>query len=690
MAFTEDEEILQDYLVEAGEILEKLNEQLVDLENSPDDNDLLNAVFRGFHTIKGGASFLSLSTVVEVCHRSEDVFNLLRNGERQVNAQLMDVILPVLDSLNGQFDALNNSAEPEPAAPELLTKLDQIISGDGETNVEVEPVKVADAAKGKSDSTDGDMTDDEFEALLDNIGDNKKPNKATDVAAKVKVAANSNDELSEDEFEDLLDKINGGGAPTGKSKKVEVASKEAVVGKDSEVISDDEFEALLDTLQTTSGKSANTNTGSAAATKEVKVDSNKVVSNKEALALKEVPKSTAKKETKKADTTVRVDTSRLDDIMNLVGELVLVRNRMTTIGATINDDELEKVVANFDLVTTDLQAAVMKTRMQPIKKVFGRFPRVIRDLARSLKKKINLELRGEETDLDKNLVDALADPLVHLVRNAVDHGIEMPDVRVAAGKSEEGTVILGAKQEGDHISLTIEDDGAGMDPDKLRGIAVSKGLMDKSAADRLTDTEAYNLIFMAGFSTKVEITDVSGRGVGMDVVKNSIAQLNGSVEIESLIGKGSKLTIKVPLTLAIMPTLMVKLGVQVFALPLANVGEILNLDLTKTNVVDGQLVVMNRGHALPIYYLRRWLIRGATADQLPEFGHVVVVSIGTQRVGFVVDQLVGQEEVVIKPLGSSLQGTPGLSGATITGDGNIALILDVPELMKSYARNIAC
>jgi len=682
MAFTEDEEILQDYLVEAGEILEKLNEQLVELENSPDDNELLNAVFRGFHTIKGGASFLSLSTVVEVCHRSEDVFNLLRNGERHVDAQLMDVILPVLDSLNGQFDALNNSAEPEPAAPELLIKLDQIISGDGETNVEVEPVK-AESVKEVSGSTDGDMTDDEFEALLDNLDGNNKPDKATDVTAKV--AANSNDELTEDEFENLLDKINGTGAPTGKPAKVEIASKEAVVGKDAEVISDDEFEALLDTLQTTSGKNVKTNTDSAVETKEVKV-----ASNKETPALKEVPKAAPKKETKKAETTVRVDTSRLDDIMNLVGELVLVRNRMTTIGATINDDELEKVVANFDLVTTDLQAAVMKTRMQPIKKVFGRFPRVIRDLARSLKKKINLELQGEETDLDKNLVDALADPLVHLVRNAVDHGIEMPDVRLAAGKSEEGTVILGAKQEGDHISLTIEDDGAGMDPDKLRGIAVSKGLMDQSAADRLTDTEAFNLIFMAGFSTKVEITDVSGRGVGMDVVKNSIAQLNGSVEIESQIGKGSKLTIKVPLTLAIMPTLMVKLEAQVFALPLANVGEILNLDLTKTNVVDGQLVVMNRGRALPIYYLRRWLIRGATADQLPEFGHVVVVSIGAQRVGFVVDQLVGQEEVVIKPLGSSLQGTPGLSGATITGDGNIALILDVPELMKSYARSIAC
>jgi two-component system chemotaxis sensor kinase CheA len=317
--------------------------------------------------------------------------------------------------------------------------------------------------------------------------------------------------------------------------------------------------------------------------------------------------------------------------------------------------------------------------------VFGRFPRVVRDLARSLKKDINLELRGEETDLDKNLVEALADPLVHLVRNAVDHGIEMPDVREANGKARQGNIVLGAAQEGDHILLTIADDGAGMDPEVLRHKAVEKGMMDQDSAARLTESECFALIFSPGFSMKKEITDISGRGVGMDVVKNSISKLNGVIDIKSEIGVGTTLSIKVPLTLAIMPTLMVMLGDQIFAFPLVNVNEIFHLDLNKTNVVDGQQTIMVRNKALPLFYLRKWLVKHYTPTDKAEIEHVVIVNVGTQRVGFVVDQLLGQEEVVIKPLGALLHGTQGLAGATITGDGRIALILDFPELMKAYA-----
>ncbi|HFE38828.1 MAG TPA: chemotaxis protein CheA, partial [Gammaproteobacteria bacterium] len=387
-----------------------------------------------------------------------------------------------------------------------------------------------------------------------------------------------------------------------------------------------------------------------------------------------------------AETTVRVDTKRLDDIMNMVGELVLVRNRLMTLESAMGNEEVSQVASNLDLVTADLQMAVMKTRMQPIKKVFGRFPRVVRDLARTLKKEVTLELQGEETDLDKNLVEALADPLVHLIRNAVDHGIEMPDDRVAAGKERTGTVLLSAEQEGDHILLVIKDDGAGMDPDKLRSIAVAKGLMDQDAAARLDDREAFSLIFAPGFSTKEEISDISGRGVGMDVVKTRIVQLNGTVDIDSKLGEGTKLSIKVPLTLAIMPTLMVLLDKQIFALPLVSVSEIFNLDLTETNRVDGQEVIMLRDQPLPLYYLKDWLIQGSISEPHPDRGHVVVVSIGNQKAGFVVEQLIGQEEVVIKPLGKMLHGTKGLSGATITGDGEIALILDVPSLMSAYAR----
>jgi len=373
--------------------------------------------------------------------------------------------------------------------------------------------------------------------------------------------------------------------------------------------------------------------------------------------------------------------------MNMVGELVLVRNRFQTLNANSGpSEEFSKAVSNLDVVTADLQLSVMKTRMQPIKKVFGRFPRVVRDLARSLKKEIRLEMVGEDTDLDKNLVEALADPLVHLVRNAVDHGIESPEERVAAGKPREGLVVLTASQEGDHILLSIKDDGKGMNAEALRKKVIEKGLMDEENASRLDNKECYNLIFMPGFSTKTEISDVSGRGVGMDVVKTRISQMNGVVEVDSEEGKGSTIIIKVPLTLAIMPTLMVKLGGQNFALPLANVLEILDLDLKKTNVVDGQQVVMVREKALPLFYLSEWLVNDPSyvLDKYST-GHVVVVNASGRQVGFVVDQLIGQEEVVIKPLGAKLHGLDGLSGATITGDGQIALILDVPGLMVKYA-----
>ena len=389
-----------------------------------------------------------------------------------------------------------------------------------------------------------------------------------------------------------------------------------------------------------------------------------------------------------ADTTVRVDTKRLDDIMNMVGELVLVRNRLVRLGVNAADEDMAKAVANLDVVTADLQMAVMKTRMQPIKKVFGRFPRVVRDLARNLKKEVELDQIGEETDLDKNLVEALADPLVHLVRNAVDHGIEMPNLRESRGKTRVGRIVLSAQQEGDHIVLSISDDGAGMDPNKLRGKAVEKGLMDEDAAARLSDNEAFNLIFYPGFSTKDEISDISGRGVGMDVVKTKIAQLNGSIDIHSVLGTGTEIAIKVPLTLAIMPTLMIMLGQQTFALPLASVNEIFHMDVSRKNVVDGQDVLIVREKALPLFYLKRWLVPYQDSQPQGDNAHVVIVNVASKKIGFVVDQLIGQEEVVIKPLGSMLQGTPGIAGATITGDGRIAMILDVPSMLRHYANRL--
>ncbi|MBK5000720.1 chemotaxis protein CheA [Pseudomonas sp. S31] len=738
MSFGADEEILQDFLVEAGEILEQLSEQLVELESRPDDADLLNAIFRGFHTVKGGAGFLQLNELVECCHIAENVFDILRKGERRVDAELMDVVLVALDTVNSMFGQVRERSEVTPATPELLAALSRLAepAAADEAAAFAEPEPVVEAPGAEADITDtefeqlldsldavkaeaaaaeqmqgetvsgaGDeITDAEFESLLDQL--HGKGQFSAEVAASEPPAVASapvSDEITDEEFESLLDQLHGKGTFQADALPAASAAPAGTPGTGDD-ISEHEFEALLDQLHGKGkffGDAVAAPAPAAVASKpQAKADEPKPQAQPEAkpkpaaaapapVAKPAAPARAAapageKPVASEAETTVRVDTARLDEIMNMVGELVLVRNRLVRLGLNSGDEAMSKAVSNLDVVTADLQTAVMKTRMQPIKKVFGRFPRLVRDLARQLKKEINLELVGEETDLDKNLVEALADPLVHLVRNAVDHGVEMPDEREASGKARTGRVVLSAEQEGDHILLSISDDGKGMDPGVLRAKAVEKGLMDKDAADRLSESDCYNLIFAPGFSTKTEISDVSGRGVGMDVVKTKISQLNGSINIFSAKGQGSKIVIKVPLTLAIMPTLMVMLGNQAFAFPLVNVNEIFHLDLSRTNVVDGQEVVIVRDKALPLFYLKRWLVQDQVHEEQRE-GHVVILSVGTQRIGFVVDQLVGQEEVVIKPLGKMLQGTPGMSGATITGDGRIALILDVPSMLKRYA-----
>ena len=739
MSFGADEEILQDFLVEAGEILEQLSEQLVELESRPEDADLLNAIFRGFHTVKGGAGFLQLNELVECCHIAENVFDILRKGERRVDAELMDVVLEALDTVNSMFDQVRERSDITPAAPQLLAALSRLAEPAAADSTEP-AVEATVAAHTQAPAAEPDITDSEFEQLLDSLDAVKAQAEAeaaeqlqgeavggegdeiTDVEFEslldqlhgkgqfspqavvatpaIRAAAPAtDDEITDDEFEALLDQLHGKGTFVADAlpSAIEPAASAAPPEVGSEHITDNEFETLLDQLHGKgkfSSGAASAQAPVAPAVAPVKADSKPVAKPEPAPVAKPVAKPAAparagapaadKSAVSEAETTVRVDTARLDEIMNMVGELVLVRNRLVRLGLNSGDEAMSKAVSNLDVVTADLQTAVMKTRMQPIKKVFGRFPRLVRDLARQLKKEINLELVGEETDLDKNLVEALADPLVHLVRNAVDHGIEMPDERETAGKARTGHVVLSAEQEGDHILLSISDDGKGMDPNILRAKAVEKGLMDKDAAERLSESDCYNLIFAPGFSTKTEISDVSGRGVGMDVVKTKIAQLNGSINIFSAKGQGSKIVIKVPLTLAIMPTLMVMLGNQAFAFPLVNVNEIFHLDLSCTNVVDGQEVVIVRDKALPLFYLKRWLVQDQVHEEQRE-GHVVILSVGTQRIGFVVDQLVGQEEVVIKPLGKMLQGTPGMSGATITGDGRIALILDVPSMLKRYA-----
>lgn len=746
MSFEVDEDILQDFLIEAGEILELLSEQLVELEQSPEDSDLLNAIFRGFHTVKGGAGFLSLTELVDACHGAENVFDILRTGQRSVTAELMDTILETLDTVNVMFQAVQEREPLQPAEQRLLDELHRLCKPESadeavaevaeeipEVVEEVIPQPTPEAAPDAAlnDSID-DINQDEFERLLDELHGkgggpgSQSPTPAasspvTPPPAPSASVADSGD-ITDDEFERLLDELHGSGQGPGAPSSEPVVEPpstpkpiDEVLAGDGDLMTDDAFESLLDQLHgagkgpTIEELDAAVKPASENVAAPVEPPAPKVAVTPKPAAPKPTPpkakppaapapkaappaaKAPAKdnKPKPQAEATVRVDTSTLDTIMNMVGELVLVRNRLVSLGLNSNDEEMSKAVSNLDVVTADLQGAVMKTRMQPIKKVFGRFPRVVRDLARSLKKDIVLEMKGEETDLDKNLVEALADPLIHLVRNSVDHGIEMPDARAKSGKERTGKVILAASQEGDHIQLSIVDDGGGMDADKLRNIAVDRGLMDMDAASRLSNKECYNLIFAPGFSTKTEISDISGRGVGMDVVKTAINQLNGSIDIDSEMGKGTRITIKVPLTLAILPTLMVGVAKQPFALPLASVNEIFHLDLTKTNTVDGQLTIIVREKSIPLFYLQHWLVPNANQNnERSGHGHVVIVQLGGQRVGFVVDTLIGQEEVVIKPLDELLQGTPGMAGATITSDGHIALILDVPNLLKQYATRV--
>ncbi len=755
MSIDLDDDILQDFLVEAGEILEQLGEQLVELEQNPEDADLLNAIFRGFHTVKGGAGFLGLEPMVEVCHRSEDVFNLLRNNELSVTPDMMDAFLRVLDIVNEQFASISAGEDPPSAEPELIAKLEVYLSGEAQAQ-DSEPAAepAAEQPAVENDDASGDITDEEFEALLDVMQGEGSAESPVE-SAQGDDAGTASDEITDEEFEALLDELHGkgkhsGGVPAAKPADGDKPADAVSTASDSDEITDEEFEALLDELHgkgkhggtvpavqagsgdkqsqdsPAAGETGQSGNASSGGDDEITEEEFEALLDElhgkgkgpatggkcgtEAAQQKPVPKPATDKAPKpatdkaakpaaeaskktparkpaapKAEATVRVDTKRLDDIMNMVGELVLVRNRLATLKVAMKNEEVSNAVANLDIVTADLQVAVMKTRMQPIKKIFGRFPRVVRDLARSLNKEVKLEMMGEETDLDKNMVEALADPMVHLVRNSVDHGIEHPDEREKKGKPRVGTVVLAATQEGDHILLTISDDGAGMDPDVLRRKAVEKGLMDEDAANRLEDNECFALIFAPGFSTKSEITDVSGRGVGMDVVKTKITQLNGTIDIDSKLGKGTQINIKLPLTLAILPTLMVRVGKRTYALPLSSVSEIFHLDKNRTNVVDGQLTVMVRDRAMPLFYLNKWLVRnGEEMSSDDDVEQVVVAHIGSQRVGFVVNQVLGQEEVVIKPLGSMLHGLPGFAGATITGDGCIALILDMPGLLKAH------
>ncbi|WP_213948736.1 chemotaxis protein CheA [Luteibacter sp. dw_328] len=670
-----DNELLNVFLIEARELLESLGEQLVDLEASPGDAELLNAVFRAFHTVKGGAGFLGLNAMVELCHRAEDLLNEARNGAVVLNPGFMDALLESLDLLNDMMRAADAGVPAEPAPRSVLDRL--LIPGrtGSAPPVALSPATTsAPAVSAPSSPRAYDPIEDEFEAMLDAARNDRAPTSAPSGT------------INDDEFEALLDSLYGTGAPGAEavpvgaaSAAIPAAATPVAPAADPNAISDDEFEALLDSLHGTAvpgaiSVGADSSAIPAAATPPVATAPIvETKTSKPAPAAKPAA-ATEKRTSSTADTTVRVDTFRLDSLVDAAGELVLVRNRLTNLAPRGTNDPMERAIGELERVAEDLQNAVLRMRMQPVGKLFSRFPRIIRDLARQLGKDIELITEGEDTDIDRTVVEALADPLVHLLRNSVDHGIEMPDVRERAGKSRSGTVRLSAGQFGDRIVITVTDDGKGMDPEMLRRKAVEKGLMDEEQAARLDERECFDIVFRPGFSTAAEVSDISGRGVGMDVVKTKIVELGGTLSIDSRVGHGSTVRLSVPLTLAIMRVLMVRVGNRLLSLPLSNVTEVFELVPGQIQELDGRIVAAHRQRALPLADLGNW------AGAAGKGGHVVVVQIGHQTLGCLVDEVLGREDVMAKPLGPFLKDVPGVAGATITGDGRISLVLDLAGL----------
>jgi two-component system chemotaxis sensor kinase CheA len=719
MAAAVDNEVMDAFLVEAGELLDALADQLVALEAQPRDSELLNAVFRAFHTVKGGAGFLAVRPMVELCHRAEELLNDARNQRVLLQPAHFDCLLQVLDILLEMMQALRDGSEVPSAPGELLQALQAAPAAAASQSTPATaaaapappPAEPASAAKAATDEVEA--------AFLSMLGDPGSDGASTDTAAKPA----GGDAIDDDEFERLLDELHGDGHAPG-----------AAPAKADDKIDDSEFEALLDSIYgkggapgvDDGGSAANTGEGGSVASADegnspssensprgvipaqagthfdsgdgTQMDSglrrhDEQEASRAAAPAREptaVPASDEKRATHppdntestkhKTETTVRVDTQRIDALVNATGELVLVRNRLANLTARGTDSEMERAVNNLNRVAADLQMAALRMRMQPIGRLFQRFPRIVRDLARKLGKRVTLEQHGEDTNLDRTLVESLADPLIHLLRNAVDHGLEDPDARAQAGKPAEGTVTLSAGQEGERILISISDDGRGMDPEVLRRKAIEKGIINAEQAHALEPAECLALIFRPGFSTRSEISDISGRGVGMDVVKTNVAALGGTIDIDSTPGTGTTIRIGIPLTLAIMRVLMVRVGERQLALPLANVVEVFELDRAQVRSLDGRVVAAHRGRPLPLSDLATWAGVETDADAR---AHVVVVHVGHQQFGLLATEVYGREEIMIKPLGSHLKHLSGIAGATITGDGRIALVLDLVALADS-------
>ena len=631
-------EIMEDFLIEAFELIEQIDHDLVELEANPEDLELLNRIFRVAHTVKGSSSFLNFDVLTELTHHMEDVLNKARKGELKITPDIMDVVLESVDMMKGLLESIRDNGSDAAAGIDIkniCASLTQISEGEApsvapeapaaapapEPVKEPEPAAPAEeAAPEVSDAELSKLSDSEVEAEIERL---LKVRKAEDQARRASkgIAPKSPEEI----------------APAASAAPAPAA---------------------------------------------------KPAPSRERDADKKVPAASSSSAVAQ-EQTIRVEVKRLDHLMNLIGELVLGKNRLLKIYDDVEEryegekflEELNQVVSSLSLVTTDIQLAVMKTRMLPIAKVFNKFPRMIRDLSRDLGKQIDLEISGEETELDKSIVEEIGDPLVHIIRNSCDHGIEDPETRKAMGKPEKGLVQLKAYNEGNHIVVEIVDDGKGLDADMLKAKSIEKGIITEREADAMSEKEAFGLIFKPGFSTAAKVTNVSGRGVGMDVVKTNIEKLNGIIDIESEVGKGTVMKLKIPLTLAIIQSLLVGTQEEFYAIPLASVLETVRVPIDDIYTIDGKNVLRLRDEVLSLVRLSDVFGVNKVFDGGDQT-YVVIIGVAEAKLGIIVDTLVGQEEIVIKSMGDYLQNIPGIAGATIRGDGRVTLIIDVGAMME--------
>lgn len=637
------QEIMEDFLIEAFEMIEQLDQDLVELENNPQDLELLNRIFRVAHTIKGSSSFLNFDTLTHLTHNMEDVLNKARKGELKLSHEIMDVVLPSIDLMKALLISIRDNGTDENSGIDISESVKKLQAISNE----------------KSDSIPTQTSNETKKTTQDTAPEVQNPSTSNNPLADEPDLDYSN--MSEQEVEAEIARL---------LQKRQEADKQ----KRSEKKKTQSQTASEETQQTQKSEPSQTPTPKKPENPK-KADESKTPSTG-------------------VEQTVRVDVRRLDSLMNLIGELVLGKNRLIRIYGDVEErydgekflEELNQVVSSISTVTTDLQLAVMKTRMQPVGKVFNKFPRMVRDLSRELGKNIDLIITGEETELDKSIVEEIGDPLIHIIRNSCDHGIEVPEVRKNAGKAETGTVELKAYNEGNHIVIEISDDGKGLDPDMLKQKAIEKGIITEREADAMSDKEAFGIIFKPGFSTAKNISNVSGRGVGMDVVKTNIEKLNGLIEIESEKGVGTTQKLKIPLTLAIIQALLVGVQEEYYAIPLSSVLETVRVSQDEIYTVDGKSVLRLRDEVLSLVRLADIFKVDAILEATNEV-YVVIIGLADQKIGVIVDYLIGQEEVVIKSLGYYLKNTTGIAGATVRGDGKITLIVDVAAMMD-MAKNV--